>query len=522
MQELVKGSTLQDGRYRIEGVLGRGGFGITYVGETEATLTGELGNMDVHVKVAIKEFFMRDRCMRDDNGMGVTLTQGSSMEQVDKYRQKFVNEARNLAGIHHPNIVNVSDVFEENNTVYYVMQYLPGGSLSQLVKQSPASRLDEESALRYVMEIGNALDYLHTEKKMCHLDVKPANILIGNKKEAILIDFGISKTFDDEGNASTSSVSYSNNYAPLEQYQAVTTFSPQTDLYSLGATFYYMLTGNTPPEASQLNEDGFPPCPYYVTPGLWQAIAKAMQPRKKDRPASVSEWLAMLSQVQGGVDDEATVVDDGGGHEQAPSAAPAPKPVKPAPKPAPAKPAPKPSAAAPKVQPKPAAKQPAETPSQSSQGGNKGLLWAVIAAVVVIAAGVAVWLFTQSGSKEEAPAPIVEIHTVEAYQKLGGLDLTLQQILDIEKSVAHDGNPTEEENLKSRIIALKHLYIEGFNPQERSAKNIQNIYFIHADELSPQQREAVQAFLKLPDGEKQQWEQQPGGVKSFSELKTAR
>ena len=296
MQELKAGSTLRNGRYRIDKVLGRGGFGITYQGETVTTISGELGNMDVKVKIAIKEFFMRDRCIRGGDGMGVTVPAEGSHQQVDKYKNKFISEARKLSEIHHPNIINVSDVFEENSTVYYVMQYLGGGSMADIVKQTDVGRLSEDEALKYIHQIGDALSYLHSEKHMCHLDVKPANVLLSEDGKAILIDFGISKTWDDTGNgeSSTSSVSYSNNYAPLEQYQSLKQFSPETDLYSLGATFFYMLTGNTPPEASELL-DGFPKCPYYINNAhLWRALELAMQPRKKDRPETVAKWINIL------------------------------------------------------------------------------------------------------------------------------------------------------------------------------------------------------------------------------------
>ena len=295
MQELQIGCTLQNGRYCIERVLGYDGFGITYQGETAAVLSGELGNINVKMMIAIKEFFMRDSCIRSEDGISVTVPAKGSRQQVQKYKDNFIREARNLANTRHRNVIDVNDVFEENNTVYYVMQYLPSGSMTDKVKNNESGRLSTEEAIRYIRQIAAALTYLHDEKHMCHLGVKPANILLSSEGEAILTDFGITKTFDDTNcSKNTSSVSYGNNYAPLEQYLSMKHFSPQTDIYSLGATFYYMLTGNTPPEASELMENGFPKCPYFVTPHVWHALEKAMQPRKKDRPESVVQWIEML------------------------------------------------------------------------------------------------------------------------------------------------------------------------------------------------------------------------------------
>ena len=311
MNELYNGSELQKGRYRIEKKIGSGGFGITYKGKTNVTVTGELGKMNVGVDIAIKEFFMNERCVRGTDGQTVTVPAEGSHQQVDKYKKKFISEAQKLAKIEHPNIVSVTDVFEEHNTVYYVMRYLPGGSLADLVKKSQVKRLSEEEAKKFINQIGNALSYLHSQQ-ICHFDVKPQNILLDERGNAVLIDFGISKTFSDDGSSSiSSSVSYTNRYAPIEQYNAMTEFSPQTDLYSLGATMYYLLTGEAPSEASTLYENGFPERPYYVSLPVWEAVKLAMKPTRKERPKSVADWLNILNASQ--ENSPETVINKGGG-----------------------------------------------------------------------------------------------------------------------------------------------------------------------------------------------------------------
>ena len=231
MQHLQPNTTLQGGKYRIERVLGQGGFGITYL----AVQTSLERN------VAIKEFFMKDFCSRDNT----KLTTGST-KIVEQCRKKFIKEARNLARLSHPNIIGVIDIFEENDTVYYVMPYLMGGSLEDFVKTH--GTLSESEAMRYVRQIATALKYMHEEQHICHYDVKPANILLDNKRNAVLIDFGISKNYDASGHETTTTpIGMSEGYAPIEQYQQnVEEFSPVSDVYALGATLYFLLHGKRP------------------------------------------------------------------------------------------------------------------------------------------------------------------------------------------------------------------------------------------------------------------------------------
>jgi serine/threonine protein kinase len=237
MQELREGTPLQGGKYIIKRVLGQGGFGITYLAEQVS-----LGR-----EVAIKEFFMKDGCLRERATGFVTVPTTGAAARVEQFRKKFFKEARTLAGLDHPHIVSVIDVFEENGTVYYSMPYMPNGSLKSLVKSR--GRLSETEALRYVGQVASALQYMHTEH-LCHYDVKPDNILLDSRVNAVLIDFGISKNYDSEGNeTSTTPIGISEGYAPIEQYQGISDFSPASDVYALGATLYYLLEGKTPPSA---------------------------------------------------------------------------------------------------------------------------------------------------------------------------------------------------------------------------------------------------------------------------------
>ena len=294
MVQLNNNAVLSSGKYRIEKLLGQGGFGITYKAIMKETVTGSLGNMEVDVPVAIKEFFMKNTCEREEGTGKITVPSQGSRAVVELYRKKFVKEAKNLAQMNHPHIVKVVDVFEENDTVYYVMQYLSGGSLTDYVKQHGA--LDEAIAIKYIQQIGSALEYMH-QKHICHYDVKPSNILLDDKGGAMLIDFGISKGYTEEGHQTSSTpVGISAGYAPLEQYQqSLQEFSPATDVYGLAATLFYLLTGKNPPEASIVLNEGIGDKPIGISDTVWHAIEQGMNPRKKDRVQTVSEFLKLMN-----------------------------------------------------------------------------------------------------------------------------------------------------------------------------------------------------------------------------------
>ena len=304
---LKPGTTLQNGKYRIIRTLGQGGFGITYLAEQVA-----LGR-----KVAIKEFFMKDACNRDEQTSRVEVPVTGRTEMVAQYRGKFIREARLIAAVDHPHIVNIYDVFEENGTAYYVMEHLDGGSLSSLVRDK--GPLPEKQALQYIREIGSALAHIH-DKNILHLDVKPANILLRNNGEAVLIDFGISKHYDSVGNQTSSTpVGVSAGFAPIEQYRMgdIATFYPATDVYSLGATLYYLESGTVPPPATDVVAAGGLDRPSGIKDKSWPAIQRAMRPSVKSRPQSVADFLALLDGSGAVLDEETTKIDNAPGVQAA-------------------------------------------------------------------------------------------------------------------------------------------------------------------------------------------------------------
>ena len=236
------GTFLKNGDYRIEKILGQGGFGITYLAE----------QISLGRKVAVKEFFMQEHCNRSDGNSDVSIGSLGSRRLVERFRKKFIKEARMIATFHNVHIISIYDVFEENNTAYYVMEYVDGGSLAD--KVSLNGPLCEETAISYVRQIADALAEVHS-RNLLHLDIKPANVMFNGRGEVVLIDFGVSKHYDEGGfQTSSAAIGTSEGYAPLEQYEsgALDSFTPATDIYALGATLFYMLTAQHPPKAGDV------------------------------------------------------------------------------------------------------------------------------------------------------------------------------------------------------------------------------------------------------------------------------
>ena len=293
-QGLKIGALLDHGKYRVEKILGQGGFGITY-------LVTDLG---LDKPRAIKEFFPKDYCDRDESTSQVSLGTSNTADFVERLKAKFIKEARNIACLdQHQGIIRIHTVFEENNTAYYVMDYIDGESLSAMVKRSGS--IPAERALKYIKEVGEALAYVHSHN-INHLDIKPANIMVRKRDDkAILIDFGLAKQYDSEGyQTSTTPTGISHGFAPFEQYRdgGVKEFSPQTDVYSLAATLYYLISGETPPHATDLIENEIIFSPAFPF-SLQAPIRYAMATKRQNRPETVKIFLDSLTPK-----DEKTVI----------------------------------------------------------------------------------------------------------------------------------------------------------------------------------------------------------------------
>lgn len=296
--------------YTIERVLGNGTFGITYLAKVK--MKGSLGSLDAKLNVAIKEFFMRDFNGRE----GSSVTYSSKDGAFTYYKSKFIHEAENLSKLHSPGIVNVLELFEANQTAYYVMDYLPNGSLDEYIKAKRLLPL--KICIDYAIQISEALKYMH-DNQMLHLDLKPGNIMINNHDRLVLIDFGLSKRFDLWGNPETSTTigHGTPGYAPVEQahYQGNRNegLPASMDIYALGATIFKMLTGHRPPEASIILNEPFPveELKKVGTPdALINVVRTCMEPLRKNRYKSIDSVIeALMSLPKFAEDEEGTVIE---------------------------------------------------------------------------------------------------------------------------------------------------------------------------------------------------------------------
>ena len=275
--------------YRIERVLGQGSFGITYVANVR--LKGRLGAIESTAMVAIKEFFLRDVSSR--NGLRVFSVSDSTL--CSDYRRDFLREAQNLSRLDNGHIVKVLETIEENDTVYYVMEYLSGGNLDQHILSH--GKLSCREALDIAIQIGEALKCMHAQH-MLHLDLKPLNVMRGEDGHIVLIDFGLSKCFGADGQpeSSTRIGQGTTGYAPIEQhsFKKADGFMPTLDIYALGATLFKMLTGCVPPEASVVLNEGLPVDELSsagVPPAVIALVERAMQPLRRMRHQTVGEFV---------------------------------------------------------------------------------------------------------------------------------------------------------------------------------------------------------------------------------------
>lgn len=286
-KSMLQAGTILHGTYRIESMLGQGSFGITYLAE----------HIHLGKKVAIKEFFMKELNSRSEDGCITGMSDGSLSYN---YARKFKKEAYNMSRLDHPNIVRVTDSFDENGTFYYVMDYIEGQNLNDYVK---SHYVDEAEAVSVIKSVADALIYMHEEKHMLHLDLKPGNVMRRESDGHIfLIDFGLSKHYSNDGQPETSTTIGlgTAGYAPIEQGNKTKDgeFRPTIDVYALGATFYKLLTRETPPAASDLvSDDGLleeKMSSNNVSKKLVEVVIKAMNPNVKKRFQSVRDFADSL------------------------------------------------------------------------------------------------------------------------------------------------------------------------------------------------------------------------------------
>ena len=305
MQHLQPNTTLQGGKYRIERVLGQGGFGNTYVGY----------NTEFEETVAIKEFFMKGVTERDETTSVVSVSNADNVQQFEEQREKFKKEARRLRKLKNEHIVKVHDLFEENGTAYYVMDYIDGESLAEKMKKTnlPFTETEVRSILSQILE---ALKEVH-QNEIWHLDLKPGNIMTDKSGNAYLIDFGASKQIRANGSMTTSTaLCYTPGYAPNEQIgQMYDRFGPWTDIYALGATVYNLLTNKKPPMAIDIEEGEEDVFEFSTTVSdeMQKLVVWMMQPKRKARPQNVEEILSKMnnshfSSQKDKYDEEETII----------------------------------------------------------------------------------------------------------------------------------------------------------------------------------------------------------------------
>lgn len=273
MVHLQPNTTLQGGKYRIEQVLGQGGFGITYL----AVQTSD------NRQVAIKELFLNG--VNERVGTVIQVSNSANDTLFEKQKEKFKKEAKRIMSLDNEHIVKVYDLFEENNTVYYVMDYLEGESLASKMKRE-GHPLTESEVMDILPQLLDALSEIH-QYKIWHLDIKPANIMLVNNS-IVLIDFGASKQITPSEMTSTA-LYFTPGYAPAEQTGMLfKQFGPWTDLYAVGATIFNLLTGKSPLEfdIEEFKEDDLPESNLGL---MYKLINWMMQPKRKERPQKAED-----------------------------------------------------------------------------------------------------------------------------------------------------------------------------------------------------------------------------------------
>lgn len=287
---LLPVGTILHGTYKIERYLSSGGFGNTYV----------VTNVQFGETRAIKEFYLKGICQREGDSTTVSVSNSENTVGFNQQCEKFKKEARRLRDLDNLHIVKVYDLFEENGTAYYVMDYVDGENLSTRLARTNIP-LSEKTVLNYLNQILDGLQAIHNAG-MLHLDIKPANIMVEKNDVVKLIDFGASKQQTSaDGVTTTTGVYYTNGYAPIEQIaQSYDKFGPWTDFYALGATLYRLLTNQNPPSLSDIREDGnadkhIALAMPQVSKKTRQLVVWMMNDNRLSRPQSVKDIRVFLN-----------------------------------------------------------------------------------------------------------------------------------------------------------------------------------------------------------------------------------
>ncbi len=392
VRSMLPVGTVLNGKYRIDRYLASGGFGNTYAAY----------NVFLEEEVAVKEFYIRGVTHREGDSVSVSVSNEENIGQFIDQKAKFMKEARRLRRLKNDHIVRVHDLFEENGTAYYIMDFVNGESLSSRLKRT-GQPIGEQESLNILGQVLDALAVVH-QQGIFHLDIKPANIMVDHEGNALLIDFGASKQVDQKGGATASTgLCYTPGYAPIEQMaQNYNQFGPWTDIYSLGASLYYMLTLHPlPSPADLLENEMLLQMDASVSPSTQQLVRRMMAPVRTQRPQSVAEVRRIMAEKV--VDDPTQMVTK----PEPPSEITRtiaqlksqpksqPKPMPPSPQPA-----------------------PVYTPKSSQKRSSSSKLWwgvggGLSAVIIVVAAIIAIYIINKPLSSVTADTEIINNSAID-------------------------------------------------------------------------------------------------------------
>jgi serine/threonine protein kinase len=290
---LPAGHAVQE--YRIERLLGVGGFGLTYLA-TDANL---------NLKVALKEYLPGEIALRAGD-QSIVPSSPDSAADFNWGKRRFLDESRALASFRHPNIIRVMRFFEANGTAYMVMEYVNGAPLPDWIK--PRRPLAEGQVAALAGPLLDGLEVVHGAGYL-HRDIKPGNVYVREDGSPVLLDFGSARRKSEELTAIVSP-----GYAPFEQYHSQGKQGPWSDLYALAGVLYWMVSGERPPEAAaRVRSDTMVPAVQAAAgryrPEFLAAIDWALAPHENDRPQNVREWRqALLGRLSAQPPAEKTLV----------------------------------------------------------------------------------------------------------------------------------------------------------------------------------------------------------------------